>query len=106
MQAYDVKRGHGKTLEGDGLRSLLEEVFGEVTEAEGVLHVRQGALRDLTAWYDGKTLYVDTNMERDVDDATAGATIQAYNAFLQRATGFTAKQRRQRVQKKAKEGKL
>ncbi len=106
MQAYDVKRGHAKALEGDGLRNILEEVFGGVTEVEGVLRVRQGALRELTAWFDGKALYVDTNLDREVDNATAAATIQAYNTFLQRATGFTAKQRRQRVQKKAKEGRL
>ncbi len=58
----------------------------------------------MSVWFDGKTLYVDTNMERDVDTETAAATIRAYNTFLEQATGFTAKQRRQRIQKKAKEG--
>lgn len=99
MQAYEVKRGHGKNLEGDGLRKILQEIFGQATESEGILRVSRGALKELTAWFDGKTLYVDTNVERDVDDATAASTIKAYNLFLERATGLTSKQRRSRMQK-------
>ena len=29
MQSFEVKRGHGKTLENGGLKSLMEEEFGE-----------------------------------------------------------------------------
>lgn len=105
MQAYDIKRGHAKVLEGEGLRSILEGIFGEATETQGVYMVSQGAIRDMSVWFDGKSLYVDTNMDRDVDSETAAATISAYNTFLERATGFTAKQRGKRLQKKAKEGK-
>lgn len=106
MQAYDVRRGHGAVLEGQGLRKILEARFGSAEEQDGVFRVRQGAIEEMSTWFDGKTLYVDTNMRRDVDDETAAATIQAYNAFLEEATGFTAKQRRKRLQKKAKDGKL
>jgi len=33
-------------------------------------------------------------------------TIKAYNTFLEKVTGYTAKERGKRAQKKAKEGKL
>lgn len=106
MQAYEIKRGHFKNLEGDGLRKLLEETFGDVKVDGERLRVSYGAIREMTVWTDGKMLYVDTTMERSVDDQTAAATIRAYNSFLERATGFTSKQRRERLQKRAKEGKL
>ncbi len=106
MQAYEVKRGHSKNLEGEGLRLILEGIFGEVSETKGVLAVRQGALKRMTVWFDGEVLYVDTDLDREVDETTAAQTVRAYNAFLEKATGFTSKERRQRLQKKAKEGKL
>ena len=36
----------------------------------------------------------------------AAETIKKWNEFLQQVTGFTSKERRNRLQKKAKEGKL
>ncbi len=106
MQAYDIKRGHARELEGDGLKRVLEEIFGEVTEVNGTLRVSHGAIRDMTAWFDGEKLYVDTNMDREADERTAAETIRTFNAFLERATGLSSKQRRKRLQKKAKEGGL
>ena len=38
MQDFEVKRGHGKTLEDGGLKSLMEEEFGEITD-EGTVMV-------------------------------------------------------------------
>lgn len=106
MQAYEIKRGHFKNLEGEGLRRLLQEVFGEVQEEGDRLKVSYGALQEMAVWTDGRMLYVDTSMQPDVDDQTAASTIKAYNAFLERATGYTSKQRRERLQKRAKEGGL
>ncbi|MCG7844376.1 MAG: DUF5611 family protein, partial [Methanomassiliicoccales archaeon] len=45
-----------------------------------------------------------TNKEAPVDVATE--TIKIWNTFLEQVTGFTSKERRTRLQKKAKEGKL
>lgn len=106
MQAYDIKRGHGKTLEGEGLERILQECFGSVGQREEGYEVRYGAIKEMAVWVEGNQLYVDMTMDTEVDDTTAGDTIRAHNTFLERATGFTAKQRRSRVQKKAKEGKL
>ena len=34
MQSFEIKRGHGKSLEEGGLKSLMEEEFGVVNEDE------------------------------------------------------------------------
>ncbi|MFQ5908470.1 MAG: DUF5611 family protein [Thermoplasmata archaeon] len=106
MQAYDIKRGHGRSLEGEGLHKILDECYESVSEEDDGYFVRHGAIREMRVWIEGNQLHVDMAMDPGVDDATAGDTIRAHNTFLERATGFTAKQRRSRLQKKAKEGKL
>lgn len=104
MQAYDIKRGHARTLEGTGLQDILEICYDSVSEnAEGFL-VRHGAIKEMRVWVEGNQLHVDMAMNPQVDDATAADTIRAHNAFLERATGFNGKQRRSRLQKKAKAG--
>jgi hypothetical protein len=45
-------------------------------------------------------------MDPTVNDDVALQTIRAYNTFLERATGYSAKERGKRAQKKAKDGKL
>ena len=40
-------------------------------------------------------------MKTDVDDDTAADTLKKYNMMLDRCTGFTSKQRRDRMKKKA-----
>ncbi|UCD91739.1 MAG: DUF5611 family protein [Methanobacteriota archaeon] len=104
MQAFDIKKGHFKTIEGDKLKELMEDFFGEAEEIDGKLQTSFGALQRLAVWTDGKVLFVDTEMQQGVDDTTALKTIRAYNTFMERATGFTSKQRRDRLQKKAKKG--
>lgn len=106
MQAYDIKRGHGKTLEGDGLLTILRACYDSVSEEGAEFLVRHGAIQEMKVWVEGNQLHVDMTMDAGVDDATAADTIRAHNAFLARATGFNAKQRRSRLQKRAKEGKL
>ena len=104
MQEYEVRRGHFKHIEGDNLRELMVEIFGNAEESEGKFVCRFGAISKLTAWSENGLLYIETEMNKDVDDDTAQKTIKAYNQFLEGATGFTSKQRRDRLQKKAKRG--
>ncbi len=106
MQAYELKRGQAKVVQGDGLRQLATEIFGSVATVGDRVVVSYGALERFEAWTDGKSLFVDTSMKPGAPDDTATDTIRAYNGFLARATGFTSKQRRDRLQKKAKEGGL
>jgi len=30
MNSFEIKRGHGKSLENGGLKSLMEDEFGEI----------------------------------------------------------------------------
>ncbi len=107
MQSYEIRRGHQRELEGGGLKEILREAFGGVSEAGGALVARYGALAKLTVRWDGKSaLNVETQMRTDVPQDVAASTIKAYNLFLERATGFSAKERAKRLQKRAREGRL
>jgi len=104
MREYDLRRGVGKTLEGDGLRKLAAETFPEAsTDGDKVL-VSFGAIERMVAWTDGKRLFVDTVMKTGVPDHLATETIKAFNSFLQKATGYTAKERSKKAQEAAKKG--
>ncbi len=105
MRDYELKRGLAKVLEGDGLRRIASDVFGEAGTDGGKVIVSFGALDKLVAWTDGKRLFVDTTMKTGVPDNIATDTIKAYNQFLEKATGLTAKERSKRAQKAAKEGR-
>lgn len=109
MTVQDIKRGHYRNVEGEGLRSLLEEHFGTRVEVddEGWHIVVQGAMDPLKVRIVSKAeLEVLTKARPDVAPDVASDTIRRYNRFLEAATGFNSKQRSKRLQKKAKEGKL
>ena len=106
MQQYELRRGHQKNIEGPKLKSILFEVFGTAEEKDGALHASFGAIDSLKVWSDGKSLFLDTKMNTQVSDEVASQTVRAFNRFLEQATGYTAKERGRRAQKKAKEGKV
>jgi hypothetical protein len=107
MTEYDVRKTHRENLQLDRLKALMQESFGGVQVREGKLVSSYGALKELVAWPSGKdTLGIETSMEPGVDNEVAQNTVRAYNTFLERATGYTSKERSKRLQKKAKEGKL
>lgn len=104
MRDYELRRGVGKNLEGDGLRKIAADVFGQAGVDGQKITVSFGALESLVVWTDGKRLFLETTMKKGVPDQVATDTIKAFNVFLERATGYTAKERGKRVQKAAKEG--
>jgi len=104
MREYELKRGTGKNLEGDGLRKIAAEVFGDVGTDGGKVIVSHAALEKLAAGTAGEKLFVDTTMKPGVPDHVATDTIKAYNAFLERATGLTAKERGKRAKEAAQKG--
>lgn len=107
MQEYEVRRGHQENIQLDKLRAHMQAAFGNVEELEGRLASSFGALKEIKVWPSGKNvLAVETVMNKDVPDDVAQGTIKAYNSFLEAATGYTAKERGKRAQKKAKDGKL
>ena len=106
MQQYDVKKGLEKNLQALRLRALVQETFGNAGESQGKVTASSGTLAKLTTWFDGKSLCVETEMRTDVPNDVASETIRKYNVFLEKATGFTSKQRSKRLQEKAKKGRL
>lgn len=98
MREFEIKRGMFKRLEGDGLRSIVEEVFGSVRVDGEYVVVSFGALKEMRVRLSGtKAILVDTVMNRNVDDDTAAETLRRYNEFLYRVTGFTTKERKKRL---------
>jgi len=104
MRAYELKRGWAKNIAGGGLKALAAAAFGSAAEEGGKVTASFGAISKLTAWTDGKSLFVDTEMNPGVADDVARSTITAFNGFLEQATGFDAKQRAKRAQQSAKAG--
>jgi hypothetical protein len=104
---YEVKKGHGKEIEGDGLKKIIEEVFGSAQMEGDMIVAKYGAMTHLEAKIKDKaTIIVNTTTDTKANVEVAADTIKQYNLFLEKATGFTSKERRTRLQKKAKEGKL
>ncbi len=105
MRAYELRRGHGKNLEGDKLRAITAEIFGVASAEDGKVVTSFGAIEKLLAWTDGKQLFVDMTMRMGVPDALATETIGRNNRFLEAATGYSAKERSKKAQQAAKEGR-
>jgi hypothetical protein len=100
MNEYDIKRGHFEKIEGDKLKLMMKDIFEMVESKDGKLFSSYGAIESLGVWSEGKQrLCVETKMNTDVDDKTATETIRKYNLFLEKATGFSAKERRKRASK-------
>lgn len=104
MQKYDVKRGLEKNLQPTELKAIVQESFGNASEEQGKVVASFGALARLTAWADGKILCVEAQMKIDVPNDVAAETIRCYNSFLERATGYNAKQRGKKAQERVKKG--
>jgi hypothetical protein len=109
MTVQDIKRGHWKVVEGEGLKDLMEAHFGPPVDVsdDGWHSVEFGALKPLKAKMLSKSeLEVLTVSNPEVSTEVASDTIRRYNRFLEAVTGFDSKERKKRLNKKAKEGKL
>lgn len=107
MTDYDIKKGHLANVEGTKLEALANEIFGSAkTQQDGTVVFSFGAIDAGRARVKSpKELEAETKMML-VDDALALETIRRWNNFLERATGFNSKERKTRLNKKAKDGKL
>ncbi|HUV25652.1 MAG TPA: DUF5611 family protein [Methanomassiliicoccales archaeon] len=104
---YDIKRGHLKNLEGDGLKDMLTEIFGGYSEDGDTLIASFGAMKEMRVKFlSNSSLSIETTADTSASDDVAMDTIRRFNKFLEKVTGFTSKQRKDRLNKKAKEGKL
>jgi hypothetical protein len=105
---YDIKRGWFKKIEGDALPGLMKEVFGNV-KTEGDVYVSEyGVMTRIE-------VKIVSKDKMDIATATRSGPMtdeeildskRKLNVFAEKATGFDAKARMKRAQKKAKEGTL
>lgn len=109
MTVQDIKRGHWKVVDGDGLKDIMEEQFQVPVQVDddGWHMVEYGALKPLKVKVLSKSeMEILTTSNPDVSNEEASESIRRYNKFLEAATGFNSKERKKRLNKKAKEGKL
>ncbi len=104
---YDIKKGNYGKLEGDGLKKMMEAAFGSVKEEGGALVSSYGAMTRIEVRVVSKTsMDISAVTDKGASPDLAADTIKRWNEFLEQATGFSSKERRNRLQKKAKDGKL
>lgn len=101
MTVYPVSRKVRPTLTLESLQGMMLELFGSAQVGPGGVHASFGALKDLTVAITGKGLEVRTVMDPGVPAEVQTETIRRYNRFLERATGYTTKERAKRVKAQA-----
>jgi len=108
MVEYDVKKGWFKNIEGDLLREMMKEVFGNVSQKGDALVSSYGVLESITVKVIGKDKLevVTSSKEGKMADEDILDSKRKLNVFVEKATGFDAKARMKRAQAKAKDGKL
>jgi len=97
---YSFKRGFKPEL--DRIKGALEEEFPEVHEEDGKLVTGYGALKSVVVWIEGKKLNVVTKSNPEVKDEEILDTNKRFRNFLEKATGYTAKQRLKKAKDEAK----
>tara|TARA_B100000941_G_scaffold150603_1_gene106711 strand:+ start:300 stop:653 length:354 start_codon:yes stop_codon:yes gene_type:complete len=104
MQTFEIKRGHGKTLEGDGLKNMMEDEFGSVKkEGESTFKASFKALKSIVVEFRSiKEIGVETETNNEASPEDSLSAHQAYNRFMESVTGFNAKQRVDRAKARAK----
>ena len=103
MNSFEIKRGHGKSLENGGLKSLMEEEFGDTKEEGNLFSASFKALKTIKVEFISITeIQVETKTELGASPEDTLAAHQAYNRFMENATSFTSKERTKRAKAKAK----
>ena len=105
---YDIKKGWFKNIEGDQLKGLMKETFGNVSVEGDKLVSSYGVLSKIEARIVSKEVLeiVTTNIQGSMEDAMILDSKRKLNIFAEKATGFDAKARMKRAQAKAKKGEL
>lgn len=95
---YPFKRGFKPDIER--IRNALEEEFPiEIRQESGKLLLSYGALKSIEVWIENKKLNVVTESAPGVADDLVLDTNKRFRNFLEKATGYTAKQRLQMAKK-------
>jgi hypothetical protein len=100
---YPFKRGFKPDIER--IRKALEEEFPwEIKEEDGKLLLSYGALKSIEVRIENKKLRVVTESAPGVADDLVLDTNKRFRNFLEKATGYTAKQRLQMAKKDVSKG--
>ena len=92
IQEYTFKRGYKP--DKDRILTSLKDCFSaKIDEIDGKYTLSYGAIKQMTVWTN-KKLFVDIKADLCVDDITILDTNKRFRDFLLKATGYTAKQRR------------
>jgi hypothetical protein len=103
LMDYSFKRGFKPDLER--IQKALEEEFpSEIKQEDGKLLLSYGALKSICVSITGKKLTVTTESVIGADDVVAMDTNKRFRNFLEKATGYTAKQRLQMAKKEVAKG--
>ena len=104
MEVLDIKRGNFSKVEGDALKDLMMEIFGNCKK-EGESYLSDyGAMKPIKIKILSKSeLSLEINTVQIPEDQVLD-TMKKRNLFLETATGFTSKQRLKRLKDKAKKG--
>ncbi len=95
---YPFKRGFKPDIER--IRKALEEEFPiEIRQESGKLLLSYGTLKSIEVWIENKKLNVVTESAPGVADDLVLDTNKRFRNFLEKATGYTAKQRLQMAKK-------
>ncbi len=105
MQEYRVKRDHIKDLSLN-MGKELQDIFGVAPRvSEGVYEISFGALKRLrvSAGKSGKTILVETESDSAASDEAILETNRRFRKYLERVTGYTAKERIRMSRKEVEE---
>ncbi len=95
---YTFKRGYKPDM--NRIEEILKDVFAaEICKEDDKISLSYGALKVCKVWIDGKKLNVVTESQPGVTDDVVMDTNRRFRIFLERATGYTAKQRVQMAKK-------
>jgi hypothetical protein len=105
---YDIKKGWFKKIDGDALGLMMGKTFGNIKKEGDVYVSSYGVLEEIRVTILSKDKLDITTKNRDgpMTDEEILDSKRKLNAFTEQATGFDAKARMKRAQKKAKEGTL
>lgn len=96
---YKFKRGFSPDL--SRIRDVLESEFQCALglEETGKLHFSYGALKSISVWIEDEKLQVITESATDASEDVVLDTNRRFRKFLERACGYTAKERMKMAKK-------
>ncbi|MBN1390291.1 MAG: DUF5611 family protein [Candidatus Thermoplasmatota archaeon] len=106
MEKLDIRRGYFAKVEGDGLFELMKEIFGNCKEDEGWYRSDYGAMRPISIKVLSRSELAMEINTADIPEDQVLDTMRKRNIFLEKATGYTSKERLKKLKEKAKSGKL